>query len=72
MDAGKDIERIRCDIGSKNEDRDKEAFALARMISYARQNADGLEMEFVAYCLDMAIQGIFEELNGKAETWTKQ
>lgn len=43
-------------------DFEKELFALARMVTHARQSAQELEIAMPVYCLDVALAAILEEM----------
>ncbi|WP_245455638.1 hypothetical protein [Neorhizobium lilium] len=43
-------------------DRMQELTSLARLVTYARDSAKGLEIEFSAYCLDLTLGSLVEEL----------
>jgi hypothetical protein len=45
-----------------NTDFEKELVALARMVTHARQSASDLQISMPAYCLDMALAAILEEM----------
>jgi hypothetical protein len=47
---------------AKNSDFEKELAALARMVTHARQTANDLQIAMPAYCLDMALAAILEEM----------
>ncbi|PRD44853.1 hypothetical protein C5748_05615 [Phyllobacterium phragmitis] len=40
----------------------RELMALARLLTFAQGTARNLNVSFVEYCLDMAVNGIHEEL----------
>ena len=50
--------------GSSTEasERAMELAALARLVTYARQTADALDISLSAYCLDLALGSILEEM----------
>ena len=49
-----------------NADNDlKELASLARLVSYARQSAKGMKAEFPAYCLDLALGALIQELGNR-------
>lgn len=43
-------------------DFEKELFALARMVTHARQSAQALDIAMPTYCLDVALAAILEEM----------
>jgi hypothetical protein len=45
-------------------DYHQELAALARLVTYARQSAQALNIEFPTYCLDLALAAVLEQLNG--------
>jgi hypothetical protein len=47
---------------AKNSDFEKELAALARMVTHARQSASDLKIAMPAYCLEMALAAILEEM----------
>tara|TARA_R110002020_G_scaffold475558_1_gene710900 strand:- start:12643 stop:12879 length:237 start_codon:yes stop_codon:yes gene_type:complete len=40
----------------------KELAALARLVTFARQTAQSLDIAFPTYCLDLALGSVFEEI----------
>lgn len=44
------------------EDHLRELVSLARLVTYARNNAKNLKVEFPTYCLDLALGSLVEEL----------
>ena len=43
----------------------KELASLARLVNYARQSAKGINAEFPAYCLDLALGALLQELEDR-------
>lgn len=50
--------------GRQNPEFVKELAALARLVTFARQTAQSLDIAFPTYCLDLALGSIFEEIVG--------
>ncbi|VVT28241.1 hypothetical protein [Hoeflea sp. EC-HK425] len=48
--------------GRQNPEFVKELAALARLVTFARQSAQSLDIEFPTYCLELALGSIFEEI----------
>lgn len=44
------------------EEGSDDILALGRMVSYARQQAQALDLDFPTYCLDIALRSIVQEL----------
>lgn len=49
-------------IAEQSESYQEELAALARLVTFARQSAQDLNVSFPAYCLDMALSAILDEL----------
>ncbi|MFT4182386.1 MAG: hypothetical protein QM636_10765 [Rhizobium sp.] len=51
-------------IETANQDSDslKELASIARLITYARQSAKGLNAEFPVWCLDLALGAVLQEM----------
>lgn len=49
-------------IAEQSEGFHEELAALARIVAFARQTAQDLNVSFPAYCLDMALGAILDEL----------
>lgn len=47
---------------ASHEDRAKELAALARMVCFARQSADALQVPLALHCLDMTLWSLIEEM----------
>ncbi|RCS23492.1 hypothetical protein DUT91_14595 [Phyllobacterium salinisoli] len=47
---------------NRDDEELKELMALARLLTFAQGTAKNLNANFVEYCLDMALNGILEEL----------
>jgi hypothetical protein len=47
----------------KSDEDLKELASLARLVAYARQNAKQLNAEFSAYCLDLALGALLQDLD---------
>ncbi|NEJ71972.1 hypothetical protein GR197_15695 [Rhizobium phaseoli] len=47
----------------KSDDELKELVSLARLVAYARENAKDLNAEFSAYCLDLALGALMQDLD---------
>lgn len=47
----------------KSEEELKELASLARLVAYARENARELKAEFSAYCLDLALGALLQDLD---------
>jgi hypothetical protein len=47
----------------KSEEELKELASLARLVAYARENARQLNAEFSAYCLDLALGALLQDLH---------
>ncbi|WP_027687339.1 hypothetical protein [Rhizobium leguminosarum] len=47
----------------KSEEELKELASLARLVAYARENARELNAEFSAYCLDLALGALLQDLD---------
>ncbi|MBW8298499.1 MAG: hypothetical protein K0M60_02740 [Hydrogenophaga sp.] len=45
------------------EDRTRELLSLARLVTYARNSAKDLKVEFSTYCLDLALGSLVEEIS---------
>lgn len=43
-------------------DRLKELASIARLITYARQSAKGLNVDFSVWCLDLALNAVLQEM----------
>lgn len=58
-------------IPTENETMDSEALkelaSIARLITYARQSAKGLNVEFPVWCLDLALGAVLQEMYAKGE-----
>lgn len=50
--------------GRQNPEFVRELAALARLVTFARQSAQTLDIEFPTYCLELALGSIFEEIGG--------
>jgi hypothetical protein len=51
------------DLGTAEKDqRLRDIASLARLVSYARQNARELNAEFSVYCLDLALGALLQDL----------
>ena len=48
----------------------KELASIARLITYARESAKGLKVEFPVWCLDLALGAILQEIYAKGEEAT--
>ncbi len=44
-------------------DRTRELVSLARLVTYARNSAKDLKVEFSTYCLDLALGSLIEEIS---------
>ncbi len=53
--------RIVCTAGDQN--RLKELASLARLVTYAQQSARELNVEFPAYCLELALGALVQEID---------
>lgn len=52
------------ELGSAEKDqRLRDMASLARLVSYARQNARELNAEFSVYCLDLALGALLQDLS---------
>ena len=49
---------------SKSDERLKELVSLARLVAFARQNAKELNADFPAYCLDLALGALLQDIHG--------
>ncbi|MGO7213281.1 hypothetical protein GR247_09985 [Rhizobium leguminosarum] len=47
----------------KSEEELKELASLARLVAYARESARELNAEFSAYCLDLALGALLQDLD---------
>lgn len=47
---------------NQDSDKLKELASIARMITYARQSARGLNAEFPTWCLDLALGAVLQEM----------
>ena len=47
---------------NQNEDYMKELASLARLVAFAKENAKELNAEFPAYCLDLALGALLQDL----------
>ncbi|AYD04396.1 hypothetical protein [Neorhizobium sp. NCHU2750] len=47
------------------DDKAAEILALGRMVSYARQQAQAMDLEFSTYCLDVALRSIVQDIAKK-------
>ncbi|RUM00809.1 hypothetical protein [Rhizobium chutanense] len=47
----------------KSDEELKELVSLARLVAYARENARDLNAEFSAYCLDLALGALLQDLD---------
>jgi hypothetical protein len=45
------------------DDRTRELVSLARLVTYARNSAKDLKVEFPTYCLDLALGSLIEEIS---------
>lgn len=45
------------------DDRVRELLSLARLVTYARNSAKDLKVEFPTYCLDLALGSLIEEIS---------
>ncbi|MGV4792147.1 hypothetical protein [Rhizobium sp. F40D2] len=50
-------------IKPKSDEELKELVSLARLVAYARENARDLNAEFSAYCLDLALGALMQDLD---------
>ncbi|MBX5159097.1 MULTISPECIES: hypothetical protein [unclassified Rhizobium] len=50
-------------MAPKSDDELKELVSLARLVAYARENARDLNAEFSAYCLDLALGALMQDLD---------
>ncbi|TAU35495.1 hypothetical protein ELI43_36090 [Rhizobium leguminosarum] len=50
-------------VSPKSEEELKELASLARLVAYARENARELNAEFSAYCLDLALGALLQDLD---------
>ncbi|ANM13513.1 MULTISPECIES: hypothetical protein [Rhizobium] len=50
-------------IAPKSDEELKELVSLARLVAYARENARDLNAEFSAYCLDLALGALLQDLD---------
>ena len=48
--------------GFEKDEFAKDLAALARLVTYARQSSQALNIEFPTYCLDLALGAIMEEM----------
>lgn len=46
----------------ETDDRIRELVSLARLVTYARNSAKDLNLEFSTYCLDLALGSLLEEI----------
>ncbi|WP_051776952.1 hypothetical protein [Pseudorhizobium pelagicum] len=51
-----------------DDDRTRELVSLARLVTYARNSAKDLNVEFSTYCLDLALGALLEEMT-KGAVW---
>lgn len=49
-------------IAGQSENYQKDLAALARMVTFARQAAQDLNISFPEYCLDLALAAVLDEL----------
>ncbi len=50
------------DLADVSDMRDDDIAALARMIAFARNSAEDLQLESTVYCLTMALQSLHQQL----------
>jgi hypothetical protein len=48
----------------KDDEQLKELASLARLVAFARQNAKELNADFPAYCLDLALKALLQDIYG--------
>jgi hypothetical protein len=48
----------------KDDEQLKELASLARLVAFARQNAKELNADFPAYCLDLALSALLQDISG--------
>jgi hypothetical protein len=56
-------EKIDMHFDEDANERASELIALARMVSYAKRMATDLHLDVGAYCLDLSLQAIYEQLD---------
>ena len=49
---------------SKSDEQLKELVSLARLVAFARQSAKELNADFPAYCLDLALGALMQDIHG--------
>jgi len=67
MDIVEAQETLKTFAPSRSEEELKELMALARLLTYAQETAKNLNAGFIEYCLDMAANGVLEELQGNGQ-----
>ena len=50
-------------MADEADDRVRELASLARLVTYGRNSAKDLKIEFSTYCLDLALGSLLEELS---------
>lgn len=50
-------------IADEMDDRKLELISLARLVTYARNSAKDLKVDFSTYCLDLALGSLVEEIS---------
>ncbi len=55
-------ENVNVHFDENSDERASELTALARMVVYARGMASDLNLEVGAYCLDLSLQAIYQQL----------
>lgn len=50
------------DLADVSDAREEDITALARMIAFARNSAEDLQLESTVYCLTMALQSLHQQL----------
>ena len=55
------------EAAEREADRLKELASIARLISYARQSARDLDVEFPVWCLDLALGAVLQEMYSGTE-----
>ncbi|MDC7746124.1 MULTISPECIES: hypothetical protein [Rhizobium] len=56
----------------KSEEELKELVSLARLVAYARENARDLNAEFSAYCLDLALGALLQDLDRRGVSFSQE
>ncbi|PDS78834.1 hypothetical protein [Rhizobium sp. L43] len=56
----------------KSDEELKELVSLARLVAYARENARDLNAEFSAYCLDLALGALLQDLDRSGVSFSQE